>query len=267
MKVVLLAGGFGTRISEESKFKPKPLIEIGGMPILWHIMKEYSYYGHNEFIICAGYRQEYIKEWFANYFLHNSDVTFDYRDGKNEMTIHETHLEPWKVTVVDTGYNTMTGGRIKRIQKYVGNEPFFMTYGDGVCDVDINKLLGFHKLHGKIATLTAVKLAQDKGVLNIDENNSVRSFREKNMADGAPINAGYMVLEPAIFDYLEDDNTVLEKKPMETLASEGQLKSYIHEGFWQCMDNVRERDLLEKLLQSDKAPWKKWERSVPKPCV
>jgi len=267
MKVVLLAGGFGTRISEESRFKPKPLIEIGGMPILWHIMKEYSYYGHNEFIICAGYRQEYIKEWFSNYFLHNSDVSFDYRDGKNEMTIHETHLEPWKVTVVDTGYNTMTGGRIKRIQKYVGNEPFFMTYGDGVCDVDINKLLEFHKSHGKIATLTAVKLAQDKGILNIDENNSVRSFREKNIADGAPINAGYMVLEPAIFDYLEDDNTVLEKKPMETLAKEGQLKSYIHEGFWQCMDNVRERDLLEKLLQSDKAPWKKWDRSVPKPCV
>ena len=267
MKVVLLAGGFGTRISEESRFKPKPLIEIGGMPILWHIMKEYSYYGHNEFIICAGYRQEYIKEWFSNYFLHNSDVSFDYSDGRNEMFIHETHIEPWKVTIVDTGYNTMTGGRIKRIQKYVDNEPFFMTYGDGVCDVNINKLLEFHRSHGKIATLTAVKLAQEKGILNIDENNSVRSFREKNLADGSPINAGYMVLEPDIFNYLEDDNTVLEKKPMETLAKEGQLMSFIHEGFWQCMDNVRERDLLEKLLQSDQAPWKKWDRQVPKPMI
>lgn len=267
MKVVLLAGGFGTRISEESRFKPKPLIEIGGMPIIWHIMKEYSYYGHNEFIICASYRQEYIKEWFTNYFLHNSDVSFDYSGGKNEMIIHETHIEPWMVTVVDTGYNTMTGGRIKRIQKYVGDEPFFMTYGDGVCDVNINKLFEFHKSHGKIATLTAVKLAQEKGILNIDENNSVRSFREKNLADGAPINAGYMVLEPEIFNYLEDDSTVLEKKPMETLAKEGQLMSYIHEGFWQCMDNVRERDLLEKLLQSDQAPWKKWDRQVPKPMI
>lgn len=267
MKVVLLAGGFGTRISEESQFKPKPLIEIGGMPILWHIMKEYSYYGHKDFIICAGYKQEVIKEWFANYFLHNSDVTFDFRNGKNEMTIHETHMEEWKVTVVDTGYNTMTGGRIKRIQKYVGNEPFFMTYGDGVCDVDINKLLEFHKSHGKIATLTAVKMAQEKGVLNIGEDNSVRSFREKNLADGLPINAGYMVLEPQIFDYLEGDETVFEKKPMEQLAAKGELMSYIHEGFWQCMDNVREREMLEKLLKTDSAPWKKWERAVPKPVL
>jgi glucose-1-phosphate cytidylyltransferase len=214
MKVVLLAGGFGTRISEESQYKPKPMIEIGGMPILWHIMKEYAYYGHTEFIICAGYRQEYIKEWFANYFLHNSDVTFDYRDNKNEMTVHTSNCEPWKVTVVDTGYNTMTGGRLKRIQKYVGNEPFFMTYGDGVCDVDINKLLEFHQSHGKIATLTAVIQAQDKGVLNIDENNSVKSFREKNVNDGAPINAGYMVLEPAVFDYIENDKTIFEKGPL-----------------------------------------------------
>ena len=267
MKVVLLAGGFGTRISEESQFKPKPLIEIGGMPILWHIMKEYSYFGHKDFIICAGYKQEVIKEWFANYFLHNSDVTFDFSNGKNEMTIHETHMESWKVTVVDTGYNTMTGGRIKRIQKYVGNEAFLMTYGDGVCDVDINDLIAFHKKHGKIATLTAVKMAQEKGVLNIGEDNSVRSFREKNASDGAPINAGYMVLEPAIFDYLEDDNTVFERKPMETLAKEGQLMSYIHEGFWQCMDNVREREMLEKLLKTDSAPWKRWERAVPKPCL
>ena len=179
MKVVLLAGGFGTRISEESTFKPKPMIEIGGMPILWHIMKEYAYYGHKEFIICAGYRQEYIKKWFADYFLSNSDVTFDYNDGKNEMTIHRSHCEPWKVTVVDTGLNTMTGGRIKRIQKYVGDEPFFMTYGDGVCDVEIDKLLEYHKSHGKIATLTAVLQDQSKGVLDIGGDNAVKSFREK----------------------------------------------------------------------------------------
>ncbi len=263
MKVVLLAGGFGSRISEESVFKPKPMIEIGGMPILWHIMKEYSYYGHNEFIICAGYKQEFIKEWFNNYYLHNSDVTFDYRGGKNEVTIHESHPEPWKVTIVDTGYNTMTGGRIKRIQKYVGNEPFFMTYGDGVCDVDINKLLQFHKSHGKLATLTAVKIAQEKGVLDISENNSVRSFREKNSMDGSPINAGYMVLEPSVFSLLDGDGCIFERTPLETLAKDGELMSYIHEGFWQCMDNIREKNMLEKLLAEDKAPWKRWDRQVP----
>lgn len=263
MKVVLLAGGFGTRISEESAFKPKPMIEIGGMPILWHIMKEYAYYGFTEFIICAGYRQEYIKEWFANYFLHNSDVTFDYTRGSNEMTIHQTHLEPWKVTIVDTGYNTLTGGRIKRIQKYVGNETFFMTYGDGVCDVDINKLLDYHKSHGKLATLTAVIQAQEKGVLNIDEDNSVHSFREKEMSDGAPINAGYMVLGPRVFDYIEGDMTIFEKGPLSKLADEGELMSYKHRGFWQCMDNIREKNLLETLLAEGKAPWKKWEREVP----
>ena len=263
MKVVLLAGGFGTRISEESAFKPKPMIEIGGMPILWHIMKEYSYYGHNEFIVCAGYRQEYIKEWFANYFLYNSDVSFDYRGGNNDMIVHESHLEPWKVTIVDTGYNTMTGGRIKRIQKYVGDEPFFMTYGDGVCDVDINKLLEFHKSHGKLATLTAVKQAQEKGVLDIGGDNAVKSFREKNINDGAPINAGYMVLEPKVFDLLTGDNCIFEKEPLVELASEGQLMSYIHEGFWQCMDNIREKNMLEKLLLNNAAPWKKWDRQVP----
>ncbi len=263
MKVVLLAGGFGTRISEESQFKPKPMIEIGGMPILWHIMKEYAYYGHTEFIICAGYRQEYIKEWFANYFLHNSDVTFDYRDGKNEMIVHTNACEPWKVTVVDTGYNTMTGGRIKRIQQYVENEPFFMTYGDGVCDVDINKLQEFHKSHGKIATLTAVKQDQEKGVLDIATDNSVRSFREKNISDGAPINAGYMVLQPEIFNYIEDDKTIFEKVSLVKLAEEGQLMSYNHVGFWQCMDNIREKNLLERLLDTNKAPWKKWTREVP----
>lgn len=258
MKVVLLAGGFGTRLSEETDIRPKPMVEIGGKPILWHIMKEYAYYGHTEFIICAGYKQEYIKDWFANFFLHNSDVTFDYTHGGHEMQVHVNRCEPWKVTVVDTGYNTMTGGRIKRIEKYVGDEPFFMTYGDGVCDVNINDLLDFHKSHGKIATLTAVKLKQEKGVLNIGGDNAVKSFREKNIMDGAPINAGYMVLEPAIFKYLKDDTTVFEREPMETLAAEGQLMSYIHNGFWQCMDNAREKELLEKLLATGNAPWKKW---------
>lgn len=258
MKVVLLAGGFGTRISEESQFKPKPMIEIGGKPILWHIMKEYAYYGFTEFIICAGYRQQYIKEWFANYFLHNSDITFDYTEKKNEITIHENHCESWKVTVVDTGLNTMTGGRIKRIQKYIGNEPFFMTYGDGVCDVDIQKLLEFHKKHGKIASLTSVFLKQEKGVLNIGGNNAVKAFREKEISDGASINAGYMVLNSKIFDYIENDSTVFERESLVKLAEEGELMSYRHKGFWQCMDNKREMEMLEELLALGKVPWKKW---------
>ncbi len=263
MKVVLLAGGFGSRISEESQFKPKPMIEIGGMPILWHIMKEYSYYGYNDFIICAGYKQEYIKKWFANYFIHNSDITFDFSQGQNEMSVHHSYLDPWKVTIVDTGYNTMTGGRIKRIQEYVGDEPFFMTYGDGVCDVDINKLLEFHKSHGKLATLTAVRLAQDKGVLSIGNDNTVKSFREKNLSDGASINAGYMVLEPEVFSYLTDDTCVFEQEPLHKLVENGQLMSYNHTGFWQCMDNAREKAMLEKLLLTGTAPWKKWKRTVP----
>lgn len=260
MKVVLLAGGRGTRISEESQFKPKPMVELGERPILWHIMKEYSYYGHNEFIICAGYKQHMIKEWFADYFLYHSDVTFDYTHGDNQMTIHESHIDPWKVTVVDTGLDTMTGGRIKRIQRYVGDEPFLMTYGDGVCDVNINQLIAFHGEQGKIATLTAVLQDQSKGVLDIDGNNAVRSFREKQVSDGVPINAGYMVLEPAIFDYIEGDRTVFERGPMERLAAEGQLMSYIHKGFWQCMDNIREKNDLEELIAMHKAPWIKWEQ-------
>lgn len=259
MKVVLLAEGFGTRISEESNLKPKPMIEIGGKPILWHIMKEYSYYGFNEFIICAGYKQHVIKEWFADYFLHNSDITFDYTDGERKIIVHDQHLDKWKVTVVDTGLNTMTGGRIKRIQKYVGNEPFMMTYGDGVCDVDINKLLEFHEEHGRIATLTAVKQEQEKGVLDIDEDNSVQSFREKKTTDGALINAGYMVLNPEIFDYIDGDDTVFEREPLEKIAAKGELMSYTHHGFWQCMDTMREKEKLEKLLAKNKAPWKKWE--------
>ena len=259
MKVVILAGGLGTRISEESQFKPKPMIEIGGKPILWHIMKEYSYYGFNEFIICAGYKQHVIKEWFADYFLHNSDITFDFTGGSNDMIIHNQHCEPWKVTVVDTGLNTMTGGRIKRIQRYVGNETFMMTYGDGVCDVDISKLVEYHKSHGKMATLTAVMLEQEKGVLDICEDSSVRAFREKSNRDSAPINAGYMVLEPEIFDYIEGDETVFERAPLETAAVKGELMSYIHKGYWQCMDTKREMEMLEKHLKKGTAPWKKWE--------
>lgn len=260
MKVVILAGGFGTRISEESQYKPKPMLEIGEKPILWHIMKEYSYYGFNEFIICAGYKQHMIKEWFADYFLHNSDITFDFTKGRNDMTIHNQYCEPWKVTVVDTGLHTMTGGRIKRIQPYVGDETFMMTYGDGVCDVNIKDLVEFHKGHGKIATLTAVKLAQQKGILDIGGDNAVKSFREKNASDGAPINAGYMVLNPQIFNYLEGDETVFEREPMERLAIEGELMSFMHEGFWQCMDNKREMDMLEKYVETGKAPWMKWNK-------
>lgn len=259
MKVVLLAGGFGTRISEESQYKPKPMIEIGGMPILWHIMKGYAYYGYNDFIICAGYKQHVIKEWFDDYFLHTSDITFDFTKG-NEVIVHDQHCEPWRVTVVDTGVNTMTGGRIKRIEKYINNEPFMMTYGDGVCDVDINKLIKFHQSHGKIATLTAVMYDQSKGILNIESDNSVHSFREKSTLDSAPINAGFMVLQPEIFEYLDGDKCVFERAPLERLAEEGQLMSYVHKGFWQCMDTKREKDDLEEMWDSNKAPWKVWDK-------
>lgn len=258
MKVVLLAGGLGTRISEETVYVPKPLIEIGGKPIIWHIMKSYSYYGHNEFIICAGYKQQTIKQWFADYFLNSADITFDYTNGEEARIIHESHAEPWKVTVVDTGLNTMTGGRIKRVHKYVGDEPFLMTYGDGVCDVNVNDLISFHKDHGKIATLTAVLQDQSKGILDIGGDNAVKSFREKKVCDGSPINAGFMVLNPEIFEFIDGDDTVFEHEPLEKLAEAGELMSYMHRGFWQCMDNIREKELLEKLLEGGKAPWKKW---------
>lgn len=257
MKTVLLAGGFGTRISEESQYKPKPMLDIGEMPILWHIMKFYSHYGFNDFIICAGYKQHLIKEWFADYFLHTCDVTFDFTEN-NKITIHKKHSEPWKVTVVDTGLYTMTGGRIKRIQEYIGNEPFMMTYGDGVCDVDLSKLIEFHKSHGKIATLTAVMLEQTKGVLTIGGDNAVRSFREKQNIDRAPINAGFMVLQPEVFSYLDDDKCIFEQQPLEKLANEGQLMSYLHKGFWKCMDTHREKLELESLWNSGNAPWKVW---------
>lgn len=259
MKVVILAGGFGTRISEESAYRPKPMVEIGGMPILWHIMKSYSYYGFNEFIICAGYMQGYIKEWFSQYFINSSDISFDYRNGNDEMIVHESYAEPWKVTIVDTGLNTMTGGRLKRVQKYVGNEQFMLTYGDAVCDVDISKLLEFHRSHRKVATLTSVVQKQEKGVLDISEIGAVRSFREKQVGDGTPINAGYMVLQPTIFDYLEDDSTVFERVALERLAKEGELMSFVHNGFWQCMDSLREKQELEMIWNKGNAPWKKWD--------
>jgi len=257
MKVVILAGGFGTRISEESYLRPKPMIEIGEMPILWHIMKGYSEYGYDEFIICSGYKQRIIKEWFANYFLYISDITFDFKQ-ENSMIVHEKHSEKWKVTIIDTGFKTMTGGRVKRIQKYIGDEPFHLTYGDAVSNVDIDALTKYHFSHGKIATLTSISLTQQKGILDIDENDSVVAFREKEDRDSAVINGGFMVFNPEIFNYLEDDSTVLEQKPMRTLASEGQLKSYFHKGFWQCMDTKREKDRLENMWASGNAPWKTW---------
>ncbi len=257
MKVVILAGGFGTRISEESHLKPKPMIEIGEKPILWHIMKQYSYYGFHEFVICCGYKQHLIKEWFADYYLYNCDVTFDFTKG-NEMTVHNNESERWKVTLVDTGLNTMTGGRVKRVQKYIGNEPFMLTYGDAVSDININKLLDFHKSHGKIATITAVTLGQRFGILDIDVDNTIRCFREKDVSDGSRANAGFMVMEPEVFDYIEGDETVFEKEPLQTLADKGELKAYMYNGFWQCMDTKREKIRLEELWSSGNAPWKVW---------
>lgn len=257
MKVVILAGGFGTRISEESHLKPKPMIEIGEKPILWHIMKLYSYYGFNEFIICCGYKQHMIKEWFADYYLYNCDVTFDFTRG-NEMTVHNNEAEQWKVTLVDTGLRTMTGGRVKRVQKYIGNEPFMLTYGDAVSDINIKKLLDFHQSHGKIATITAVTLGQRFGILDIDVNHTIRQFREKDVSDGSRANAGFMVLEPEIFGYIEGDDTVFEKEPLNELAQKGELKAYMYNGFWQCMDTKREKDRLEELWSSGSAPWKVW---------
>lgn len=259
MKVVILAGGFGTRISEESHLKPKPMIEIGGKPILWHIMKEYSYYGYNEFIICCGYKQHVIKEWFADYYLHNSDVTFDFTRG-NHMEVHNNVTEPWKVTLVDTGLNTMTGGRIKRIKPYVGNESFMLTYGDGVSDVNIEQLVKFHQGHGRIATMTAINVGQQFGVLEIEAGGLINKFREKDNADGGVVNAGYMVLDPRIFDYIEGDATVFEKAPIENVVADGQMMAYIHKGFWKCMDTQRDRQQLEDMVMVGNAPWMLWDR-------
>ena len=256
MKVVILAGGRGTRISEESHLRPKPMIEIGGKPILWHIMKLYGYYGYNDFIICAGYKQHMIKEWFADYYLHNSDVTFDLKE--NSMKVHSTYSEPWRVSVIDTGLNTMTGGRVKRIQKYIGDEPFLLTYGDGVSDIDIGKLTAFHKSHGRYCTVTATSVGQKFGVLDISGDNQVHGFREKNDADGSVVNMGFMVCEPQVFDYIDGDDEILEQKPLENLVKDNQLMAYRYTGFWQCMDTMQEKERLEMLWESGNAPWKVW---------
>lgn len=257
MKVVILAGGFGTRISEESQYKPKPMIEIGGKPILWHVMKLYSHYGYNEFVICAGYKQEYIKEWFANYFIYNSDITFDFLAG-NKIIVHNEYSEPWKVTVVDTGLNTMTGGRLKRIKEYLGeDDAFLMTYGDGVSNVNVHKLVEFHKNHSKLATLTAVVPEGRFGVMDI-EGDTIHSFREKSKHDMGWINGGFMVLNTKVLDYIENDSTVFEREPLETLANTGELMCFKHAGFWQCMDTLRDKQKLEKYWEDGNAPWKVW---------
>lgn len=258
MKAVILAGGFGTRISEESAIKPKPMIEIGDKPILWHIMKSLSVYGINDFIICAGYKQHVIKEWFADYFLHTSDITFDFTQG-NKIIVHNKTAEPWRVTVVDTGLNTQTGGRVKRIQSYVNNERFLLTYGDAVGNVNISALLNAHEASGKLSTVTVYNYGQYKGIVEVDENSQVLDFREKSMQDGDLINIGYLILEPQIFDHIQGDATVFENEPMEALVSKGQMNAYIHKGFWQCMDTLREKQKLEKLWESGQAPWKVWE--------
>lgn len=258
MKVVILAGGFGTRISEESQFRPKPMVELGEMPILWHIMKLYSHYGFHEFIICAGYKQHVIKEYFADYFLHTSDVTYDFTNGRSEMTIHHNVAEPWRVTVVDTGLHTMTGGRVRRVRDYIGGEPFLLTYGDGVSDLNITRLVEFHRAHGKLVTMSAFNAGQRFGVLDIDGAGRVRDFREKTQGDGSLINIGFMVCQSEFIDYIEGDQTVLEKGPLEAVAKEGQLMAYRHEGFWQCMDTAREKAALERLWAEGRAPWKVW---------
>ena len=240
MKTIILAGGFGTRISEESHLKPKPMIEIGGMPMLWHIMKIYSHYGFNDFVVCLGYKQYIVKEFFADYFLHTSDVTFDL--AANNMIVHNVKAEPWKVTLVDTGLKTMTGGRIKKVQEYIGDEPFMLTYGDGVADVDINRLLEYHKSHGKLMTITAINIGQQFGALDV-----------------RVINGGFMVCQPEIFDYIDGPETVFEKEPVERLVAEGQLMAYHHPGFWKNMDTQRDKQKLEALWESGNAPWKLWE--------
>ena len=257
MKVVILAGGFGTRISEESHLKPKPMIEIGDTPILWHIMKYYSSFGFNEFIICCGYKGYVIKEYFADYYLHRSDVTFDFSNN-NQMIIHNNVAEPWKVTLVDTGLHTMTGGRLKRVQKYLDNETFMMTYGDGVSNVDLNELLQFHKRQNKVATITAIQPGGRFGVLEIDEHQKVLNFAEKAKEDGGWINAGFMVLEPEVFQYIAGDETFFEREPLENLAKEGKLVAYKHQGFWKCMDTLSEKEALEYLWNTKQALWKRW---------
>jgi glucose-1-phosphate cytidylyltransferase len=256
MKAVILAGGLGTRISEESHLKPKPMIEIGGKPILWHVMKIYSHYGINDFIICLGYKGYVIKEYFANYFLHMSDVTFDMR--RNEMEVHQKHVEPWRVTLVDTGETTLTGGRLKRVANYIGSESFCLTYGDGVADVDIRALVDFHEKHGKKVTVTAIQPPGRYGALNLD-GSVVSSFQEKPAGDGAWINGGFFVIDPAVLDLIEGDQYSWESTPLMHLADEGSLHAYQHKGFWQAMDTLRDKNQLEELWASGKPPWKVWE--------
>lgn len=256
MKVVILAGGFGTRLSEETVSSPKPMVEIGNRPIIWHIMKLYSWHGFNEFVVCLGYKGYMIKQYFANYFLHMSDVTVDMKN--NEIEVHQNYAEPWKVTLVDTGLNTMTGGRLKRVRRFVDGETFMLTYGDGVADVDLGALTAFHRARGKAATVTAVKPLGRFGRLDVDNGDNVLSFTEKPAGDGAWINGGFFVLEPAVFDYLGDDSCVWEREPLERLAADGQLSAYRHGGFWRPMDTLRDKMVLEDLWNSDRADWKVW---------
>ena len=258
MKVAILAGGFGTRISEESHLKPKPMIEIGEKPMLWHIMKIYSKYGFNDFIICLGYKGHCIKDYFANYFLYESDVTFDFRNGEQKI-IHDHTAEPWRVTLVNTGMSTMTGGRVKRIEKYINDEPFMLTYGDGVADIDIRKLVEFHKSHGKLATIASAQPSGRFGALKLSSNDEVIGFQEKPQGDGGWINAGFFVMQPEVLKYIEGDSTILEREPLERLARDRELVTYKHDGFWQPMDTLRDKRLLEDLWNSDNAPWKVWE--------
>lgn len=258
MKVLILAGGMGTRLSEETNLIPKPMVEIDGKPILWHIMKIYSSHGYNDFIILLGYKGYVIKEYFANYFLHKSDVTFNMKE--NKMTIHEEHCEPWNVTLIDTGLHTMTGGRVKRAQKYVGDEPFMLTYGDGVSDIDIGKLVEFHKAHGKAATMTSVQPEGRFGALVFNEDGEVTSFAEKPKGDGSWINAGFFVCESKVFDYItEGDSTIFERSPLENLAKDGELYTYHHNGFWKCMDTLRDKQQLQALCDDGNAPWISWD--------
>lgn len=256
MKVVLLAGGLGTRLSEETIVKPKPMVEIGGMPVIWHIMKIYSAHGFNDFVVCLGYKGYVIKEYFANYFLHESDVTISLKN--NSVLVHDSHTEPWKITLVDTGYNSMTGGRIKRIQPHVGNEPFLLTYGDGVGDVNITELVAFHKQRKKYCTVTSVQPSGRFGALNLSDDDSVHSFMEKPRGDGAWINGGFFVCEPAVFDFIEGDGTIWEKEPLEQLADQNQLAAYKHSGFWKPMDTLRDKHELEQDWLANTAPWKIW---------
>jgi glucose-1-phosphate cytidylyltransferase len=256
MKVVILAGGLGTRLSEETIIKPKPMVEIGGKPILWHIMKIYSFYGFNDFIICLGYKGYVIKEFFNNYFLHNSDLTIDLKE--NKIQIHSNSVDPWKVTLIDTGEQTMTGGRLLRVRDYIENNTFLMTYGDGVADINILEVIKFHKMKKKIATVTAAQPTGRFGSLVIDEDYNVKSFIEKPPGDGGWVNAGFFVLEPKIFDYIKGDETIFEKEPLENLAKENQLVSYKHKGFWMPMDKLSDKIELERLWNSGKAPWKLW---------